>query len=107
MVIYQLMKEYPGNGGAPPHIAVHSVSVVVQRNECFGLLGPNGAGKTTLISVLTGLYEPTRGGRKGGREGGDEEGREGGREGGSEGRGFEKKGTGSVMTSPDVTIPQW
>ena len=28
---------------------------------CFGLLGSNGAGKTTLISVLTGLYSPTRG----------------------------------------------
>ena len=26
---------------------------------CFNL--PTGAGKTTLISVLTGLYEPTRG----------------------------------------------
>ena len=27
----------------------------------FGLLGPNGAGKTTLISMLTGLYPPTKG----------------------------------------------
>jgi ABC-2 type transport system ATP-binding protein len=27
----------------------------------FGLLGPNGAGKTTLISILTGLYPPTKG----------------------------------------------
>ncbi|CAI8001111.1 ABC transporter A family member 7, partial [Geodia barretti] len=61
VVIYQLRKEYPGSGGAPPHVAVHSVSIVIQRNECFGLLGPNGAGKTTLISVLTGMYEPTRG----------------------------------------------
>lgn len=61
VVIYQLRKEYPGSGGAPPQVAVHSVSIAIQRNECFGLLGPNGAGKTTLISVLTGLYEPTRG----------------------------------------------
>jgi ABC-type multidrug transport system fused ATPase/permease subunit len=61
VVMYQLRKEYPGSGGAPPHVAVHSVSLVIQRNECFGLLGPNGAGKTTLISVLTGMYEPTRG----------------------------------------------
>ena len=94
MVMYKLRKEYPGPWGKPPHIAVHSVSLVIQRNECFGLLGPNGiaqrylhlsshyglisfptlppyfhrvchlvsgAGKTTLISVLTGLYEPTRG----------------------------------------------
>ena len=42
VVIYQLRKEYPGTGGAPPHVAVHSVSLAVQRNECFGLLGPNG-----------------------------------------------------------------
>ena len=42
MVMYQLRKEYPGSGGKPPHIAVHSVSLVIQRNECFGLLGPNG-----------------------------------------------------------------
>jgi ABC-type multidrug transport system ATPase subunit len=61
VVMYQLRKEYPGSSGAPTHVAVHSVSVAIQRNECFGLLGPNGAGKTTLISVLTGLYEPTRG----------------------------------------------
>ena len=27
----------------------------------FGLLGPNGAGKTTLISMLTGMYPPTKG----------------------------------------------
>ena len=134
--MYQLRKEYPGSLGKPPHVAVHSVSLAIQRNECFGLLGPNGivasfpflfhcglvpiplplwphshsimvpfplhfasfpflfhcgliptpflphshsqcynfggiffllfhlvsgAGKTTLISVLTGLYEPTRG----------------------------------------------
>lgn len=58
VVMYQLRKEY---GGSPPHIAVHGMSLAIQRGECFGLLGPNGAGKTTLISVLTGLYEPTLG----------------------------------------------
>ena len=51
MVIYQLRKEYPGGGGAPPHVAVHSVSFVVQRNECFGLLGPNGQSVVTQWSV--------------------------------------------------------
>ena len=29
--------------------------------EIFGLLGPNGAGKTTLISMITGVFDPTRG----------------------------------------------
>lgn len=42
IVICQLRKEYPGSGGKPPHIAVHSLSLAIQRNECFGLLGPNG-----------------------------------------------------------------
>ena len=42
VVMYQLRKEYPGSLGKPPHVAVHSVSLVIQRNECFGLLGPNG-----------------------------------------------------------------
>ena len=42
VVMYQLRKEYPGSSGAPTHVAVHSVSVAIQRNECFGLLGPNG-----------------------------------------------------------------
>ena len=42
IVIYQLRKEYPGSSGKPPHIAVHSLSLAIQRNECFGLLGPNG-----------------------------------------------------------------
>lgn len=61
MVIYKLRKVYPGTKGRPPHVAVSSLSLVIERNECFGLLGPNGAGKTTLISMLTGLYEPTSG----------------------------------------------
>ena len=83
VIMYQLRKEYPSSIGQRPYVAVHSVSLVIQRNECFGLLGPNGtrltivltsysnhcvllfnllgAGKTTLISVLTGLYESTSG----------------------------------------------
>jgi len=41
--------------------AVKSLSLGVNRNECFGLLGHNGAGKTTAINMLVGLYEPTSG----------------------------------------------
>ena len=42
VVMYQLRKEYPGSGGNPPHVAVETISLAIQRNECFGLLGPNG-----------------------------------------------------------------
>lgn len=33
----------------------------VKKGEIFGLLGPNGAGKTTLISMITGVYAPSKG----------------------------------------------
>jgi len=42
-------------------VAVKSLSLGINRNECFGLLGHNGAGKTTAINMLVGLYEPTSG----------------------------------------------
>ena len=41
--------------------AVKGISFSVEEGEIFGLLGPNGAGKTTTISMLTGLYPPTKG----------------------------------------------
>jgi len=37
------------------------MSLKIKKGEMFGLLGPNGAGKTTLMSMLTGMYPPTRG----------------------------------------------
>lgn len=48
MVLHKLRKEYPGPGGGPPYVAVHSISLAIDRNECFGLLGPNGE----VISVI-------------------------------------------------------
>lgn len=44
-----------------PLTAVSDLSFEVQRGEIFSLLGPNGAGKSTTISVLSGLFQPTRG----------------------------------------------
>lgn len=52
IIIYQLRKEYPGSGGKLPHIAVHSLSLAIQRNECFGLLGPNG--KYIYVIIFSG-----------------------------------------------------
>lgn len=42
--------------------AVDGISLNVHRGETFGLLGPNGAGKTTTISMLCGVFPPTKGG---------------------------------------------
>ena len=41
--------------------AVNSLSLTVQRGECFGLLGPNGAGKSTFISLLYGTALRSKG----------------------------------------------
>jgi ABC-2 type transport system ATP-binding protein len=42
-------------------LAVHSLSMTVERGEVFGFLGPNGAGKTTVVKLLLGLVRPTGG----------------------------------------------
>ncbi|GAB3797309.1 ABC transporter ATP-binding protein [Micromonospora zhanjiangensis] len=36
-------------------VAVHDVSLAVERGEIFGILGPNGAGKTTTVECVAGL----------------------------------------------------
>ena len=41
--------------------AVDKVNLNFYKDEIFALLGHNGAGKTTLISILTGMYEATKG----------------------------------------------
>jgi len=55
--IRDLTKIYKGNDEP----AIKSISLDIYPNEIFGLLGPNGAGKTTTISILCGLFPPTRG----------------------------------------------
>ncbi|MFZ4520449.1 MAG: ABC transporter ATP-binding protein [Bacteroidales bacterium] len=55
--IRELTKIY--KGAEEP--AVNSLSLDIFQHEIFGLLGPNGAGKTTTISILCGLFPPTRG----------------------------------------------
>jgi ABC-type multidrug transport system ATPase subunit len=47
--------------GAPPKVAVGSVSFTVRKGEVFGLLGVNGAGKSTLFKLLAGEIQPTWG----------------------------------------------
>ncbi|XP_046687655.1 phospholipid-transporting ATPase ABCA3-like, partial [Homalodisca vitripennis] len=42
-------------------IAVDRVNLDIYEGEIMALLGHNGAGKTTTMSILTGLYSPTKG----------------------------------------------
>lgn len=42
-------------------VAVHSLSLEVNKGEIVSLIGPNGAGKTTAFNVVTGVYAPTNG----------------------------------------------
>ncbi|RHY33240.1 hypothetical protein DYB32_001770 [Aphanomyces invadans] len=42
-------------------VAVHSLNLTMYAGQITALLGHNGAGKTTTISMLTGLYPPSRG----------------------------------------------
>lgn len=55
--IRDLTKIYKGSDEA----AVNSINLDILPGEIFGLLGPNGAGKTTTISILCGLFPPTKG----------------------------------------------
>ncbi|EGR34219.1 hypothetical protein IMG5_020170 [Ichthyophthirius multifiliis] len=61
LVIKDLRKVYKPVGGRPEHVAVKNLSFCIKQGEIFGLLGPNGAGKTTLISMITGIYPPSKG----------------------------------------------
>ena len=36
------------------HVAVNSLSLGINKGECFGLIGVNGAGKTTTFKMITG-----------------------------------------------------
>jgi ABC-type glutathione transport system ATPase component len=61
LIIKDLRKVYPGKAGRSEKVATKNFTLRIKKGEMFGLLGPNGAGKTTLISMLTGMYPPTKG----------------------------------------------
>src|SRR5262245_43816466 len=42
-------------------VAVHPLTLRIERGELFAFLGPNGAGKTTTIKMMVGLLFPTAG----------------------------------------------
>ena len=45
IVVRDIQKVYPAQDGGKPKMAVQSLTLGIERGECFGLLGPNGAGK--------------------------------------------------------------
>eukprot|EP00873_Tetraselmis_striata_P004626 jgi/Tetstr1/424890/TSEL_015385.t1 len=61
IVLKDLNKVYPRQGGKPPKTACRALTMAVERGECFGLLGPNGAGKSTSINMMVGFLTPTSG----------------------------------------------
>ena len=42
-------------------VALHDVSLSINRGSVTGIIGPNGSGKSTLIKCLLGLVNPTSG----------------------------------------------
>lgn len=61
ILLHELRKVYPSRHGASAKVAVHDLSLGIDRCECFGLLGPNGAGKTTTIRMMEGFLDPSSG----------------------------------------------
>ena len=42
-------------------VAVHELSLSIERGAMFGLIGPDGAGKTTTIRLMCGLLKADAG----------------------------------------------
>ncbi|RXZ81965.1 ABC transporter ATP-binding protein [Paenibacillaceae bacterium] len=42
-------------------LAVEGLNAAIQRGEFVSLIGPSGCGKTTILSMLAGLFPPSRG----------------------------------------------
>ncbi|GAM20741.1 hypothetical protein SAMD00019534_039160 [Acytostelium subglobosum LB1] len=64
VVIKNLVKVYRSNmfyRSKKDFYAVKGLSLTMEKNKLFCLLGPNGAGKTTTLSMLTGLFGPSKG----------------------------------------------
>lgn len=56
LLAHNLCKVFKGPKGQPDHHAVSELSLVIERNECFGLCGPSGGGKTTTLLMLQGAW---------------------------------------------------
>lgn len=59
--VLDIHKVYPGGCMGQDKVAVHNLTMHINKGECFGFLGPNGAGKSTTINMLSGYLRPTGG----------------------------------------------
>ncbi|WP_424765979.1 ABC transporter ATP-binding protein [Paenibacillus sp. sgz302251] len=57
--LQQLSHVYVNEKGAS--LAVEKIEFAVSRGEFISLVGPSGCGKTTVLSLLAGLFPPTKG----------------------------------------------
>jgi branched-chain amino acid transport system ATP-binding protein len=42
-------------------VAIHHLSLKVEKGTIFGIIGPNGSGKTTFFNLVTGMLTPNSG----------------------------------------------
>jgi ABC-type polysaccharide/polyol phosphate transport system ATPase subunit len=42
--------------------ALKNISLEIEKGECIGLIGRNGSGKSTLTKIMSGSFEPDKGG---------------------------------------------
>lgn len=54
IVVSDLSAEYPAHGASAACVALHGVSIRVERGEILGLLGASGSGKSTLARIVAG-----------------------------------------------------
>lgn len=59
LALHRVSQVYVNEKGAS--LAVEELDLTVRHGEFISLVGPSGCGKTTILSMLAGLFPPTRG----------------------------------------------
>ncbi|GBE57575.1 oligopeptide transport ATP-binding protein OppF [bacterium BMS3Abin01] len=62
--VENVSKIFPGRSGsrgAGGNVALHNVSLTLEKGGSLGIIGESGAGKTTLASLIVGLEQPSQG----------------------------------------------